>query len=212
MRKDLSTEEQAKARFEFRTFGQNFDLAAKRMARLSMPVPEEFWESNSNEIYIVSPSNDNNNIKIRNGKIDIKTYVQTVDGLEQWAPSTKADFPLSVDFLTNVVFPALRVTLPHLDQEVYTCDQFIDLIGKQADIRAVRVQKKRFEYQVNKTICEIASVLINGAKVLTISSESTEIEELKNAIKEIGLEGLENINYLQAIKRIIGMSNKPLAN
>jgi hypothetical protein len=28
----------------------------------------------------------------------------------------------------------------------------------------------------------------------------------------LGLEGVENINYLQAIKRVIGMINKPLAN
>ena len=55
-------------------------------------------------------------------------------------------------------------------------------------------------------------MLINGAKVMTINSESTEIEDIKKTISEIGLEGVENINYLQAIKRVIGMSDKPLAN
>ena len=44
---------------------------------------------------------------------------------------------------------------------------------------------------VNNTICEVGNVLINGAKVVTINSESTEIED---------------------IKRVIGMSDKPLAN
>ena len=34
----------SKPRFEFRSFGQNFDEAAKRMARLSVPVPEKVWE------------------------------------------------------------------------------------------------------------------------------------------------------------------------
>ena len=29
---------------------------------------------------------------------------------------------------------------------------------------------------------------------------------------QVGLEGVENINYLQAIKRVIGMIDKPLAN
>ena len=32
--------------------------------------------------YLYSNTNDINNTKIRNGKMDIKTYVQTVDGLE----------------------------------------------------------------------------------------------------------------------------------
>ena len=65
---------------------------------------------------------------------------------------------------------------------------------------------------VNNTICEYGEVLINGARVVTINSESTEIDDIKKTIKEVGLEGVENINYLQAIKRVIGMINKPLAN
>jgi hypothetical protein len=34
----------------------------------------------------------------------------------------------------------------------------------------------------------------------------------KKTIQDVKLEGVENINYLQAIKRVIGMINKPLAN
>jgi len=48
--------------------------------------------------------------------------------------------------------------------------------------------------------------------VKTINSESTEVEDIKKTIQEVGLGGVENINYLQAIKRVIGMINKPLAN
>lgn len=65
---------------------------------------------------------------------------------------------------------------------------------------------------VNNTICEVGNVLINGAKVVTINSESTEVDDILKTIRDIGLEGVENINYLQAIKRVIGMINKPLAN
>ena len=82
----------SKPRFEFRTFGQNFDEASKLMARLSLPVPKKVWERESNEIYILSKTNDINNTKIRDGKMDIKTYVQTVDGLEQWNPLMKGEF------------------------------------------------------------------------------------------------------------------------
>ncbi|MBQ0119546.1 MAG: hypothetical protein KBT13_00280, partial [Bacteroidales bacterium] len=62
------------------------------------------------------------------------------------------------------------------------------------------------------TICEVGNVLINGAKVVPINSESTEIEDIKKTLADVGLEGVENINYLQAIKRVIGMSDKELAN
>lgn len=211
-REEMKIGEQSKPRFEFRTFGQDFDHAAKRMARFSMPVPEKVWERISDEVYILSRTNDINNTKIRNGKMDIKTYIQTVDGFEQWNPLMKAEFPIAASVLKNEVFPAFRVKIPELQKEEYSYDEFIYLVDQHPDLQAVSVRKQRFGYMVNNTICETGNVFINGAKVVTINSESTETEDIKKTIKDIGLEGVENINYLQAIKRVIGMIHQPLAN
>ena len=209
---ELKIGEISKPRFEFRSFGQNFDIAAKRMARLSVPIPEKVWERYSDEIYILSRTNDINNTKVRDGKMDIKTYVQTVDGLEQWNPLMKGEFPIMASVLKNEVFPAFQVQMPELKKDVYSFEEFMDLINKHPDLAAVKVHKQRFGYMVNNTICEYGEVLINGARVMTINSESTEVADITKTVKDIGLEGVENINYLQAIKRIIGMINKPLAN
>jgi len=211
-KEEMKIGEISKPRFEFRSFGQSFDTAAKRMARLSMPVPEKVWERHSDEIYILSRTNDINNTKIRDGKMDIKTYVQTVDGLEQWNPLMKGEFPISAEVLKKEVFPAFQVTMPELTKDTYTYNEFIEMINNHPDLQAVKVHKQRFGYMVNNTICETGAVLINGAKVETINSESTEVDDIKKTIKDVGLEGVENINYLQAIKRVIGMIDKPLAN
>ncbi len=202
----------SKPRFEFRTFGQCFAEAHKRMARLSVPVPEKVWERQSDEIYIMSRTNDINNTKIRDGKMDIKTYVQTVDGMEQWNPLMKGEFPISAEVLNKEVFPAFMVEMPALTKDTYTYEEFLEMIEKHPDLAAVRVHKQRFGYMVNDTICEVGNVLINGAKLVTINSESTEVEDITKTVKDVGLEGVENINYLQAIKRVIGMINKPVAN
>ena len=202
----------SKPRFEFRSFGQNFEEAHARMARLSVPVPEKVWRRTSDEIYIISRANDINNTKIRDGKMDIKTYVQTVDGLEQWNPLMKGEFPISKEVLEQEVFPAFMVEMPALDKDTYTFEEFLAMVEANKDLAAVRVHKERFGYMVNDTICEVGNVLINGAKVVTINSESTEIEDIKKTIADCKLEGVENINYLQAIKRVIGMTKKPLAN
>ena len=202
----------SKPRFEFRTFGQNFDESAKRMARLSVPIPEKVWERQSDEIYILSKTNDINNTKIRDGKMDIKTYIQTVDGLEQWNPLMKGEFPIAKEVLLNDVFPAFMVKMPELLKDTYTVDEFLAMIDENVDLQAVRVHKQRFGYMVNDTLCEVGNVLINGAKVVTINSESTELEDIKKTITDCHLEGNENLNYLQVIKRIIGWINKPLAN
>jgi len=211
-KEEMKIGEQSKPRFEFRSFGQNFDNAAKRMARFSIPVPEKLWERRSDEVYILSRTNDINNTKIRDGKMDIKTYVQTIDGFEQWNPLMKGEFPIAASVLRNEVFPAFQVKTPELHKEEYTYDEFIYLVDQHPDLQAVSVHKQRFGYMVNNTICETGNVFINGAKVVTINSESTEVEDIKKTIKDIGLEGVENINYLQAIKRVIGMIHQPLAN
>ena len=202
----------SKPRFEFRSFGQSFEDSAKRMARFSVPIPEKVWERESEEIYILSKTNDINNTKIRDGKMDIKTYVQTVDGLEQWNPLMKGEFPISKKVLLDEVFPAFKVKMPALNKEVYTFDEFMAIIDSHPDLQGVRVYKQRFGYMVNNTLCEVGNVLINGAKVVTINSESTELDDIKKTISDCRLEGCENINYLQAIKRVIGWINKPLAN
>lgn len=208
----LTIGETSKPRFEFRTFGQNFDAAARRMARLSVPVPEKVWERRSEEIYIMSRANDVNNTKIRDGKMDIKTFVRELEGLEQWNPLMKAGFPISRNLLVADVFPAFQVSSHELEREHYSMEQFLGLIADHPDLQAVDVRKQRFGYMVNDTLCEVANVLINGAKVVTVNSESTEIGDIRKTIADIGLEGVENINYLQAIKRVIGMIDRPLAN
>ena len=141
---ELKIGEISKPRFEFRSFGQNFDNAAKRMARLSVPIPEKVWERYSDEIYILSRTNDINNTKVRDGKMDIKTFVQNVDGMEQWNPLMKAEFPISRQILAEEVFPAFMVEMPELRKETYLFEEFLDMIDNHPDLQAVKVHKQRF--------------------------------------------------------------------
>jgi hypothetical protein len=208
----LKIGEISKPRFEFRTFGQDFAEPSKLMADLSIPVPENVRHRKSDEIYIVSQYNNVNNIKIRDGKIDIKNYIQTLKGLEQWNSLMKEEFPISVAMLKNDVFPAFQVEMSKLEKDEYSISEFLEMIQENPDVRAVRVHKERFGYMVNNTICEVANVLINDVKVVTISSESTEIENVLKTLDDLKLKHFENINYLNVIKRVIGMINKPLVN
>jgi hypothetical protein len=209
---ELEIGKESKPRFEFRTFGQDFDEIHSLLSRLSMPVPEKVWERTSEEIYILSKTNDINNTKIRNGKMDIKTFVQEKDGLEQWNPLMKGEFPISKSVLETEVFPAFKVDMPALTKDTYTAEEFLQIIKEHKDLAAVRVSKLRFGYMVNNTICEYAEVLINGARVCSVNSESTEINDILKTMKDTGMDEYENINYLQAIKRVIGWIDKPLAN
>lgn len=211
-KEEMKIGEISKPRFEFRTFGQEFGEQAYVMSRLSAPVPQKVWERESDEIYIVSRTNDINNTKIRDGKMDIKTFVTEQQGLEQWNPLMKGEFPMAASVLRDEVFPAFQVAIPEFTQDEYTLDQFLDMVRAHPDLQAVKVHKERFGYMVNDTICEVANVLINGAHVMSINSESTEVADILKTMEDVGMAEFENINYLQAIKRVIGWIDKDLAN
>ena len=199
-------------RFEFRSFGKDFSLQAKKMKQLSGPVPKNVRARKSKEIYIVSITNDIANTKIRDDKIDTKRLIQTKDNLEQWEPVTKTEFPVLKEYLLDQFFPSLSAVSPILYNKFYSVSAFIKIIDDHKDLCAIHVSKERFGYMVNKTICEVANVTINNTRLVTISSESIDTGAVKKTLIDTDLESVENINYLQAIKRITGIINKPLAN
>ena len=208
----MSLIETQEPRFEFRSFGKDFSLQAKKMKQLSGPVPKNVRARKSKEIYIISITNDIANTKIRDDKIDIKRLIQTKDSLEQWEPVTKTGFPVLKEYLLNQFFPSLSAISPILYNNFYSVSAFIKIIDDHKDLCAIHVSKERFGYMVNKTICEVANVTINNTRLVTISSESIDTGAVKKTLIDTGLENVENINYLQAIKRIIGIINRPLAN
>ncbi|HNT65903.1 MAG TPA: hypothetical protein PKN04_09020 [bacterium] len=195
-----------KPRFEFRAFAQNFGIVEQKMRALG-PV-EQIRESL--EIYIMSAGNNENNCKIRNNLMDIKVFVQNQKGLEQWNPRMKGEFPMSVEVIRKEVFPAFGVTMPDLKRDVYTLSQYIDeIIKPHPDLAAVNVFKRRMGFTINGCIAELAEVYINGAKIMTANLESVDIDAILAAKKMVALSDYENVNYLLAIKRVIGM--EPLA-
>ena len=199
-------------RFEFRSFGKDFSLQAKKMKQLSGPVPKNVRARKSKEIYIISITNDIANTKIRDDKIDIKRLIQTKDSLEQWEPVTKTGFPVLKEYLLDQFFPSLNAISPILYNNIYSVSDFIKIIDAHEDLLTIRVSKERFAYMVNQTICEVANVIINDTRIVTISSESIDSAAVKKTLIDTGLESIENINYLQAIKRVTGIINRPLAN
>ncbi len=76
-------------RWEWRTFGEGLGAAGDRLGAL----PPEHTEE-SDEVYLLAGT-DGDTVKIRAGLMDIKHLKATnADGLQQWTPVMKAEFPL----------------------------------------------------------------------------------------------------------------------
>ena len=192
-------------RFEFRIFGPHLEYLDEKIRKLANF--EKFRESK--EIYITSTfSNNNGNIKIRENILDIKKLLSAKKGLEQWFPEVKESFPLSKKLMTEKIIPALSLSELSIVDDPCTLREFLmDFINKSTKAFAVSVVKQRFGYLLEASIVEYANVYINGAAVQTVCIESEIEESLIEIRDQLGLSGVENVNYQRAIKRVIGWSH-----
>jgi len=154
--------------------------------------------------------NDENNTKVRGGLMDIKVLVNRDRGLEQWNPRMKGEFPLPRHVIRDEVFPAFGVSVPDLKRDAYSFERYLDeIIGSHPDLAAVSVYKQRSGFDINGCTVELANVYINGALMRTVCLESTDPDLVLEIRNRLHLNDHENVNYLLAIKRVIGMAPLP---
>jgi len=186
-------------RWEWRTFGESFGESDDRFAALEPGGVQE-----SDEIYLLSPVNDEN-VKIRDRLMDIKTLEQVnPDGLEQWEPVMKGSFPLPAAQVKSV-FDALGVAPPPLARADYMLEQFVDELAKPGGrLRVVNVHKKRTRYKVDGCMSEMTEVVADGKRTRTVAIESEDPARVIATVRKFGLDKFENISYPRGLKQLVG--------
>jgi hypothetical protein len=190
------------ARFEFRTWARNFGLVERRL-RLASDCRDI---SESEECYLVAPGTDHANVKIRDGVLDIKDCIETRDDLERWSPQIKCAFPLTTETLKGDVLPRLGASLPKQSHESYSLDRLLaEIVVPHRDVAIAVAFKRRFLFTVAGCMAELAEVWINGAGLQSVAVESPDPAAVLEARRMLGLDDMENVSYVQAIKRVVGM-------
>ncbi len=194
-------------RYEFRIFGNNLDKIETRIKKLS----EKELTRKMDSVYLLTPWKRKNNIKIREGVMDIKLLEQTHECLEQWNPLLIGKFPLKAEIIKSTVFPALGIESPVFERKEYTQKQFIkEVVSIDPDMAVAYVWKTRHAYTINECITEIAEIKVNGTSIKTICIEAEDPNKVLEARKLLGIEkDTENVNYPLALKRFIGLAPLP---
>lgn len=189
------------ARWEWRTFGAGFDEPEERIRKFEQGNFKE-----SGEVYVLSKNSDEN-VKVRDDLLDIKSLQEVnADGLEQWFPVLKAGFPIAVEDLKKV-FGYFKAPEPIFGRKEYTFDQFLnEIVRPNQNLRLVQVKKKRYIYVINGSVTEIAETDFDGVSLRTICVEHEDPEVVMKTVRELGMEALPNINYIQAMKKTVGMA------
>jgi exopolyphosphatase/guanosine-5'-triphosphate,3'-diphosphate pyrophosphatase len=184
-------------RWEWRSFGQRFGEAEKRLAALTPGGAQE-----SDEVYLLSSGGAN--VKIRAALMDIKVLREVnADGLEQWTPVMKAGFPLPAAEVAKVL-DALGLPIPTSGPASYTLDGFLArFAAPDGTVRAVNVHKRRVRYTVGGCMAELSDVVANGKPTRTLAVESEDAVAVMQAVRELGLGGYTNTSYPLGLAALI---------
>lgn len=187
-------------RWEWRTFAADLQETAARIAAHGQPRIRE-----SAEVYVLSRASDNNT-KIRDGKMDIKTLREVnANGLELWLPILKHSFPVSQNVL-NQTCAAWGVSPPAMPGD---CDMepFLSTVVRpHPQLAAVDVFKERHGFMVDGCIVEFANLRFDDQPMQTVAVEMEDPEKVLSVVRLLGLTTVENINYVQALKRFKKMT------
>ena len=194
-------------RYEFRIFGNDLTKYEDKIKEFS----EKEMTREMDSVYLLTPWKRKNNVKIREGVMDIKNLDQEYEGLQQWNPFLVGKFPLKAEVIKSVVFPALGIESPVFERKKYTLDQFIsEVVSIDPDLAVAYVWKTRHAFTVNDCITEIAEIKVNGAFIKTICIEAEDSDKVLEAKKMIGIgSDVENVSYPLALKRIMGLAVLP---
>lgn len=194
-------------RYEFRIFGNDLTKYEDKIKEFS----EKEMTREMDSVYLLTPWKRKNNVKIREGVMDIKNLDQEYEGLQQWNPFLVGKFPLKAEVIKSVVFPALGIESPVFGRKKYSLDQFIsEVVSIDPDLAVAYVWKTRYAFTVNDCITEIAEIKVNGAFIKTICIEAEDPDRVMEAKKMIGIDNdAENVSYPLALKRIMGLAVLP---
>jgi exopolyphosphatase/guanosine-5'-triphosphate,3'-diphosphate pyrophosphatase len=185
-------------RWEWRTFGDDFGAADRWFAAAT---PERVQESD--ETYLLSLESDAS-VKVRDGLMDVKRLEATDgDGLEQWKPVMKGEFPLAADGVRDV-FEALVVPPPSLGPDEYTLEQLVGgLVEPNPALRAVDVHKRRERFTVGGAMAERSEIGTAEGVRRTIAVESEDPALVVAAVRELGLPLQPNVCMARGLKTLV---------
>jgi exopolyphosphatase / guanosine-5'-triphosphate,3'-diphosphate pyrophosphatase len=185
-------------RWEWRAFGRSFGGAEQRFEALA---PERVQESD--ELYLLSSATDAN-VKVRDDLLDVKRLEHVdADGLQQWTPVLKADFPVpaaqvavALEGLGAAVKPA---------RDAYSLDELLgEVVGADPVLRAVRVHKRRQRYTIGGCMSELTDLHSDVGDTRTVAVESEDAAAVIAAVRDLGLGDLPNTSFPRGLKALAG--------
>ena len=139
-------------------------------------------------------------MKVRGGQMDVKVLQEVDDeGLEQWKPVLKADFPLTAAD-AETVLEALAVD-EALERDEYTLEQ---LRERFPALLAIDVRKLRRHVTLDGAMAELSDLSTDRGAKRTIAVEHEDPALVSAAVRRLGFDPQHNVNVPRGLKELLG--------
>ena len=160
------------------------------------------------ETYFVSLRTPHN-VKVRHGELDIKRLLRIEpDGLEQWAPTLHAPFPLEASAREEIT-AAWGVRLPASPPVALTLHALDRLAADCAEVRRVTLTKHRLRLRHAGCPGELVTIEVAGQRWMSLAFEHEDPDIVRAASSDLGLDPRVNLNYPAALKRLFALPAPP---
>jgi hypothetical protein len=152
-------------------------------------LPDPAAEQGAEEIYLLRPGRADFNLKLRDGRLELKELVALHDGLQQWRPTAKLEFPLPSAELgkLDIEPPAAPVDYPSFEA--------LRPVLERAGLVVLPLCKRRRLFERAGCRAETALVEAAGRRLATAAVEDVDPERVRRAAVEMGLDRLPNRAY-----------------
>ena len=194
-------------RFEFRIFGTSLGMAEQRLRMITRC--DSITESR--EIYLLGsgPVFDKN-LKIRDGRLELKQLIQHHEGLQRWQPAGQWEFPVTLEAIEGILYSSDAHDPARDLSAMLSQDDLLQLATQSAaHLRRANVFKRRFRFTLPACDAEFDQLLVNGAAIESIAVESENPQAILEAQSALQLEDFENQSYPLALSRILGLTPLP---
>lgn len=184
-------------RYEFRQFADDLTKVRDAFAGLAKGKPMDA----SRETYIVTRLNIESNVKIRGGRLQVKTLEARLGILEQWARPLDTDFPVAVADIERIVLPALGLDLEIGERGALGQGPLLSLVAGEHALATVEVEKRRTLYEIGDCVAEFCLLQIGDDKLQTIAVEALDAQAERALLDKVGLSEAQNESYAEFLQR-----------
>jgi hypothetical protein len=178
-------------RFEFRTFFRSRPPPAVNVLESLAGAGRS---EASRDRYVVIPNHVDASLKLRSGRIELKTLTRTLGSLERWHPEAEVSLPARGETLASLLVP-LELPSPGHDHLFADTSALAEWFTHAKGIPVITVCKRRHRLFLPDARAELGRIIVGNRALRTLAVEAVDPDTVRDLVARLDLTGAKNTSY-----------------